>query len=213
MDDPPMESAGGFTGTARMVGFKKDLVRIKSLGGVACCVASYGIPKTGIEFERLLTCLRFAALWDLLRASIGIWTCIFLARRRNDFTCWLWAIDGRVSSAFCTIGMACCMPAVSIAFATVADFQYETPPMSGGEGVLMLASSQALTSLMMPEFGLGGRGGGWIEEVCKGGWTLIGIDGIAGISLVSIVVPLEGAVRGRLMDMRSHNPPSLALVG
>jgi hypothetical protein len=81
--------------------------------------------------------------------------------------------------------------------------------MSGGEGLLTLASSHALTSRMTPESGRGGRDGGWMQGVCEGRWKTMGIGGIGGTSsLDSAVTSLEGAVRGRLMVMRSRSPPS-----
>ena len=69
--------------------------------------------------------------------------------------------------------------------------------MSGGAGVFMLVSSHASTFRIVSEFGLGGRAGGWIEEVRKGGRMLMGSGSIAGTGVASAAVPVEGAVRGR----------------
>jgi hypothetical protein len=135
------------------VWFNSDLYRVNIVGGAACCVASYGMAKTGIEFERLLSSFRWAFRRDLLHTRSG--NCIFLARRRNNFPCWLCDVDGLLSTGSRSIDMACCMPTLSLVLATMAFLQYETPPIRGVEGGAMLASSHSLTSLMTPEFGLG----------------------------------------------------------
>jgi hypothetical protein len=77
------------------------------IGGVACCVESYAMAKTGIELDRLFTCFRPALRRDFFRTSSGICTCIFFARRRNDFMRWLCDVDGRIPSLSHPIGVAC----------------------------------------------------------------------------------------------------------
>lgn len=80
--------------------------------------------------------------------------------------------------------------------------------------MLTLASSHALTSRMTPEFGLGGRDGGWIEGVKTGRRKVIGIGGTAGTSsFVRAASPLDGAVCGRMLIRRSRSPPSPSLLG
>jgi hypothetical protein len=91
-------------------------------------------------------------------------------------------------------GIACCAIAESLTPGTVAALQYNRPPMSGGEGVSRLASSHALTSRITPDSGLAGRGGTSSK--------LVGTGGTTGNLSRLVAAPNEGAVRGRLRDVR-----------
>lgn len=88
-----------------------------------------------------------------------------------------------------------------------ADLQYGRPPINGGGDVLMLASSHALTSLMTPESGRGGRGGGYIVRRGDGSSMLMGIGGIGGV-VSGVDLPSVGAVCGRLSESSLLTPPS-----
>lgn len=72
--------------------------------------------------------------------------------------------------------------------------------MSGGEGVIMLASSHALISRITLESGRGGRGGGGEEGQPKSRSMAIGIAGTGGGVLAPASAWVEGAVRGWSMD-------------
>jgi hypothetical protein len=198
----------------RNVDLRTDRLLVMIMGGVPSSVASYGTESTGVEFDRPLTCFQPVCRKDLLH-SRGICTCIFLARRRNEVACWLGDVEGRSYSESCTIGVACCILTVFSTLFTVAILQYDTPPMSGGEGVL-LALSHALMSLATPELGLDGRSGGWMEELCMLRWMLIGIGGMEVIVFASdsMVMLDKGASPGRCKDAVSRSPPSpMSLLG
>lgn len=72
--------------------------------------------------------------------------------------------------------------------------------MSGGEGVVILASSHALISRITPESGRGGRGGARVEGERLPRSMVIGIAGTGGGGLALALACIKGDVRGRSID-------------
>ena len=170
------------------------------------------MASSGIEFERRLICLRLTTRCDAVRRRAGILACTFFApRRQYDFTCWPEGVKGRPGPGSCTIGIAYCMPAECVAGTADTDLQYGRPPINGGVGEFMLASSHALTSRITPESGRGGRGGGCIARRGEGSSMLIGICGTVGMNS-GVTLPLVGAVCGRLSESFLLSPPTSSVL-
>ena len=210
-DSSPCASVGVFETEVCVEARRNDLDRVMILGNAPCRVCSYGIARSGIEFERRLICLRATRRWDVVRNKEGILAWTFFARRQNDFTCWLVGVKGRSRPGSRIIGIAYCTSVEVVVGTVAADLQYDSPPINGGGGTLMLASSQAFTSRITPESGRGGRGGGWIARRGDGHSMLMGICGTGGTG-VGVARPLLGAVCGRLVESFLLMPPSASLL-
>lgn len=126
----------------------------------------------------------------------GIWTCIFLAHRWNGLSC-VCPLQGLLLPENVTIGMACCTWLVSLRPGPVAVRQYDRPPISRGDDVIVLASNHASISRITPESCLGALGSGCTEGEGEARSMLIGIAGTSRGVLPFSSAWIEGAVRGR----------------